>query len=329
MNTENFQGDYRKKHLLRARGCAFRLFAITGAALGVSVGLRSSEPSARPFPVGSFENCSDGYGYIGSRFVGYRAIHLILSLALLVFISLDARAEAPAHSSRPVHTARDTTAPRVNTFSIVARDPATGELGVAVQSKYFGVGSVVPWAQAGVGAVATQSYAKMGYGPTGLRLMREGKSSKEALDGLLAEDPMRALRQVGMIDAKGRTATHTGADCMGWAGHRAGKDFTVQGNLLAGEAVLAAMAEAFEKARADGKGELADWLVAALQAGQDAGGDKRGQQSAALLVVREGAGPGGDNDRFVDLRVEDHAEPIKELTRLLEVHKRFYLRKAR
>jgi uncharacterized Ntn-hydrolase superfamily protein len=214
--------------------------------------------------------------------------------------------------------------PKVNTFSIVACDPATGELGVAVQSKYFGVGSVVPWAEAGVGAVATQSYAKMGYGPDGLKLMREGKSPREALDALLAADPQRALRQIGFVDAQGRTAAHTGAECNGWAGHREGKNFTVEGNLLAGEAVVTGMADAFEKARAEGKGELADWLMAALRAAQEAGGDKRGQQSAALLIVRAKAGPGGDNDRFIDLRVEDHEKPIEELGRLLDLHKRFY-----
>jgi uncharacterized Ntn-hydrolase superfamily protein len=214
--------------------------------------------------------------------------------------------------------------PKVNTFSIVAFDPATGELGVAVESKYFGVGSVVPWAEAGVGAVATQAYAKMSYGPEGLRLMRAGKSSAEALAELTKKDTKSTLRQVGMVDAQGRTAVHTGAECNAWAGHREGRNFTVQGNLLTGENVVVAMAEAFEKARASGEGELADWLVAALHAAQEAGGDKRGQQSAALLVVREAGGPGGDNDRYIDLRVDDHEHPIEELARLLTVHKKFY-----
>ncbi len=214
--------------------------------------------------------------------------------------------------------------PKVNTFSIVAFDPVSGELGVAVESKYFGVGSVVPWAQAGVGAVATQSYAKMSYGPEGLALLRSGKSPAEALAELTKKDAMSALRQVGMVDAQGRTAAHTGAECMAWAGHREGKNFTVQGNLLTGENVVTAMAEAFEKARDSGEGELADWLLAALQAAQKAGGDKRGQQSAALLVVREAGGPGGDNDRYIDLRVDDHDHPIEELARLLTLHKKFY-----
>jgi uncharacterized Ntn-hydrolase superfamily protein len=210
--------------------------------------------------------------------------------------------------------------PEVHTFSIVARDPATGELGVAVESKYFSVGSVVPWAKAGVGAVATQSLAKLTYGSDGLKLMAEGKSPRESLDALTADDPGRERRQVGMIDASGRTAAFTGSECMAWAGHREGENFSVQGNLLAGEAVLAGMAEAFESARKIGGSELADWLVAALQAGQAAGGDRRGEQSAALLVVRERGGLGGDGDRYIDLRVEDHAKPIDELARLLKVH---------
>jgi len=214
--------------------------------------------------------------------------------------------------------------PMVHTFSIVAFDPATGELGVAVESKYFGVGSVVPWARAGVGAVATQARGKMSFGPDGLRLMESGKSPREALDTLLADDPFRAERQVGMIDAKGRTAAHTGAECLEFAGHREGKNYTVQGNLLAGEKVLTAMADAYEEAQKKEGSELADWLLAALQAGQAAGGDRRGQQSAALLVVLAGAGPGGDNDRYMDLRVEDSPKPIDELARLRALHAEFY-----
>lgn len=214
--------------------------------------------------------------------------------------------------------------PEVHTFSIVAFDPATGELGVAVESKYFGVGSVVPWARAGVGAVATQARAKVSFGPEGLDLMESGKSPREALDTLLAADPNAADRQVGMIDAQGRTAAHTGAQCLDYAGHREGKNYTVQGNLLAGEGVLTAMAEAFEAAQKKEGSELADWLLAALQAGQAAGGDKRGQQSAALLVVHVNGGPGGDNDRYMDLRVEDNPAPIDELARLRTLHARFY-----
>jgi uncharacterized Ntn-hydrolase superfamily protein len=214
--------------------------------------------------------------------------------------------------------------PEVHTFSIVAFDPATGDLGVAVESKYFGVGSVDPWARAGIGAVATQSRAKMSFGPDGLRLLEAGKSPREALDSLLAADPQREERQVGMIDIHGRTAAHTGGECFAFAGHREGKNFAVQGNLLASEKVLAAMADAFESAQSEENTELADWLLAALTAGQAAGGDRRGQQSAALLVVRAGGGPGGDNDRYCDLRVEDHPEPIAELTRLRTLHRDFY-----
>jgi uncharacterized Ntn-hydrolase superfamily protein len=214
--------------------------------------------------------------------------------------------------------------PEVHTFSIVAFDPDRGELGVAVESKYFGVGSVVPWAKAGVGAVATQARAKVSFGAEGLSLMAGGKSPREALDLLLAADPEAGERQVGMIDAQGRTAAHTGAGCNAFAGHREGRNYTVQGNLLAGENVLTAMAEAFETARKKEGTELADWLLAALRAGQAAGGDRRGQQSAALLVVRAGGGPGGDNDRYMDLRVEDSPAPIEELARLRGLHADFY-----
>jgi uncharacterized Ntn-hydrolase superfamily protein len=216
--------------------------------------------------------------------------------------------------------------PQVNTFSIVAFDPDTGDLGVAVESKYFAVGSVVPWAKAGVGAVATQALAKVSYGPDGLTLMAAGKAASKALEELREADPKSELRQIAMIDSAGNVAAHTGAKCFEWAGHRTGKNYSVQGNLLAGEGVVNAMADAFEKARAAHEGELAEWLLRAIEAGQAAGGDKRGQQSAALLVVRAGGGPGGDNDRYVDLRVDDHAEPIVELARLLGLHRQFYRR---
>lgn len=240
-----------------------------------------------------------------TNFAMYRGFILLI---VLVLLGIGARAADP----------------EVHTFSIVAFDPATGELGVAVESKYFGVGSVVPWARAGVGAVATQSRAKMSFGPDGLSLMEAGKSPREALDTLLAADANAEERQVGMIDAQGRTAVHTGAQCHGYAGQREGKNYSVQGNLLAGEGVLTAMAEAFEAAQKKEGSELADWLLAALQAGQAAGGDKRGQQSAALLVVHAKGGPGGDNDRYMDLRVEDNPAPIEELARLRALHARFY-----
>jgi uncharacterized Ntn-hydrolase superfamily protein len=214
--------------------------------------------------------------------------------------------------------------PEVHTFSIVAFDPSTGELGVAVESKYFGVGSVVPWAKAGVGAVATQARGKVSFGPDGLRLMEAGKSPADALHEVLAADPHATERQVAFIDSQGRTAAYTGAECLAFAGHHEGKNYSVQGNLLAGEGVLTAIVEAYETAQKKEGTELADWLLAALQAGQAAGGDRRGQQSAALLVVHAGGGPGGDNDRYMDLRVDDNPAPIDELARLRALHAQFY-----
>ena len=214
--------------------------------------------------------------------------------------------------------------PVVATFSIVGFDPVTGDLGVAVESKFFGVGSVVPWAKAKVGAIATQSSANTTYGREGLTLLEAGKSARETLNQLTTGDSGRDNRQAGIVDAKGNAASFTGAKCNAWAGHIEGTNFCVQGNILTGEEVVKAMAAAYEKARKVENSELADWLTAALEAGQQAGGDKRGRQSAALLVVREKGGYGGRNDRYIDLRVEDHAEPIQELSRLLEMHKKFY-----
>jgi len=217
----------------------------------------------------------------------------------------------------------------VATYSIVAFDPATGDLGIAVQSKFFGVGSVVPWAKAGVGAVATQSYANTTYGPEGLKLMAAGQAPEAVLKQLTEADPARALRQVGMVDAKGRAASFTGKRCNAWAGHHVGDHYAAQGNLLTGEPVVKDMAAAFEKARKEPGSQLADWLIAAVTAAEAAGGDKRGKQSAALLVVRAKGGYAGLNDRFIDIRVEDHKTPIKELTRLLALHKKFYARAHR
>jgi len=205
----------------------------------------------------------------------------------------------------------------LSTFSIVARDPETGDLGVAVQSKFLAVGAVVPWAKAGVGAVATQAWANTAFGPEGLALMEQGLSAQEALDRLVAADDDAAHRQVGMVDARGNAATFTGAQCLPWAGGRTGPGYACQGNILVSEDTVIAMAETFEAT----KGGLWDRLVAALAAGQEAGGDSRGQQSAALLVVREKGGYGGRNDRFIDLRVDDHPAPIDELKRLLGLHK--------
>jgi uncharacterized Ntn-hydrolase superfamily protein len=204
-----------------------------------------------------------------------------------------------------------------STFSIVARDPATGDLGIAVQSKFLAVGAVVPWAKAGVGAVATQAWANTSFGPDGLALMAAGVPAQNALDRLVASDPGSAHRQVGLVDARGQAATFTGAQCTHWAGGRTGSGYACQGNILVGEATVIAMAQTFEGA----PGGLWDRLVAALAAGQQAGGDSRGQQSAALLVVREGGGYAGRNDRFIDLRVDDHPAPIEELQRLLDLHK--------
>jgi uncharacterized Ntn-hydrolase superfamily protein len=209
---------------------------------------------------------------------------------------------------------------RPSTFSIVACDPDAQEWGVATHSKFLAVGSVVPWAQAGAGAVATQSYANTTFGPEGLALMASGLGAQETLDQLLAEDEGRERRQVGLVDAQGKAATFTGKECLAWAGGLAGAGYAVQGNILAGEAVLTAMAEAFEQAR----GELADRLAAALAAGQRAGGDRRGQQSAALLVVREKGGYGGFNDRYVDLRVDDHPRPIRRLKEVLALHHLYF-----
>lgn len=203
------------------------------------------------------------------------------------------------------------------TFSIVARDNRTGEIGIAVQSKFLAVGAVVPWAKAGIGAIATQSWANTSYGPRGLDLLASGLTTGEVLAQLTRDDDGRALRQVGIVGINGAPATYTGEECYPWAGGHVGEDYTCQGNILVGEETVFAMAGTFEETA----GYLADRLVAALAAGQAAGGDSRGQQSAALLVVREGQGYGGFNDRFIDLRVDDHPQPIDELRRLLQLHK--------
>ena len=208
------------------------------------------------------------------------------------------------------------------TFSIVAHDPANGDLGVAVQSKFIAVGAVVPWAKAGIGAIATQSYANTTYGPHGLALLAEGLSANEALDRLTRDDKDRELRQVGIVSAAGDAAAFTGGECTEWAGHVVGDDYCCQGNILAGAETVRAMAAAFEAAT----GDLASRLVAALAAGQAAGGDRRGQQSAALLVVREGGGYGGNNDRLADLRVDDHPQPIQELARLLDLYRLYFFK---
>lgn len=200
-----------------------------------------------------------------------------------------------------------------STFSIVACDPSNGDLGVAVASKSLAVGARVPYAKAGVGAVATQAYTNTSYGPKGLALLEKGLSPKKVIAKLTEEDGHRELRQVAVLDATGLGACHTGRGAPDWHGHRVGKNFVCIGNLIAGEAVVNSMADAFEKA----KGTLAERLLAALGAGQAAGGDRRGQESAALLVVRKNGGPGGYDDRLIDLRVDSHPTPLKELRRLL------------
>ena len=212
---------------------------------------------------------------------------------------------------------------RPSTFSIVAFDPERQQLGIAVQSKFLAVGSVVPWAKAGVGAIATQSWANTAFGPAGLDLLSRGATPQEALDDLLEADPDRDSRQVGLVDSQGRAATFTGRACFPWAGGRTGTNYACQGNILVGAETVDALATHFEAT--EGK-ELAFRLVGALQAAQAAGGDSRGQQSAAVVVVQEGAGYGGFNDRYLDLRVDDHPAPIEELYRLLTLHVLYYPR---
>jgi uncharacterized Ntn-hydrolase superfamily protein len=206
------------------------------------------------------------------------------------------------------------------TFSIVGFDPIQKEWGIAVQSKFLGVGAVVPWAKAGAGAVATQSYANTAYGPKALELMEQGKSAQETLELLLAEDPDREMRQVGLIDATGTPATFTGKACYDWAGGVTGTHFAAQGNILVDEETVQAMARIFTET----DGTLADKLLAALDAGQEAGGDSRGKQSAALYIVKEKGGYGGFNDRYIDLRVDDHHDPIKELIRIYQLQQLYF-----
>jgi uncharacterized Ntn-hydrolase superfamily protein len=206
-----------------------------------------------------------------------------------------------------------------HTFSIVARDPESGEMGVAVQSHWFSVGSVVAWAEAGVGAVATQALVEVSYGPLGLALMQAGKSAPEALAGLLAADEGRDLRQVAMVDVEGRVAVHTGARCIADAGHEAGTGFSVQANMMASANVWPAMARAYREAQ----GDLAERLLAALEAAQAAGGDIRGRQSAAILIVKPISTGRRWADTAMDLRVEDHPEPIQELRRLVGLHRAY------
>jgi uncharacterized Ntn-hydrolase superfamily protein len=202
----------------------------------------------------------------------------------------------------------------IATFSIVARDPVTHESGVAVASRFFSVGSVVPWARASAGAIATQANANVGYGPRGLDLLERGLSAQEALKVLLRGDANASSRQVGIVANDGSSVTYSGPDCNAWAGGRSGPNYAVQGNILTGEPVVIAM----EKAFLETKGTLARRMYAALAAGDAAGGDSRGRQSAAMLIVKENAGYNGGSDRAIDIRVDDHADPFHELLRLLD-----------
>ncbi len=217
-------------------------------------------------------------------------------------------AAAKASAGRPVAT-----------YSIVARDASSGDLGVAVQSHWFSVGSVVPWAEAGVGAVATQSFVEPSYGPKGLAALRAGTHPELVLRNLLAADPTPGVRQVAIVDARGRVAAHTGADCIPAAGHRAGDGYSVQANLMLSHEVPDAMARAFEGAR----GPLAERMLAALESAQSVGGDIRGKQSAAILVVRGRATEKPWTDRLVDLRIEDADHPLVELRRVLRLHRAY------
>ena len=207
----------------------------------------------------------------------------------------------------------------VHTYSIVAYDEETGELGVAVQSHWFSVGSLVPWAKAGVGAVATQSFVKVEYGPEGLLRMENGQSAQEALNGLISEDSGESVRQVAMIDVHGDVAAHTGSKCIYAAGHLIGKNYSVQANLMDKESVWPAMAKAFEGA----EGDLAEKMMMALEAAEIEGGDIRGKQSAAMLIVSGDPTGVAWKDIVLDLRVDDHAEPLNELRRLIRIHRAY------
>jgi len=241
---------------------------------------------------------------------GLMRISLLLLLLINVF-AFTARAQTDASKNTPLRP--------VHTFSIVARDPETGELGVAVQSHWFSVGSIVAWAEAGVGAVATQSFVDPSYGKNGLELMRGGKSAPDTLKELLGKDEAREVRQVGMIDAQGRVDAWTGKSDIDAAGHIVGKNFSVQANLMLNDKVWPAMAQAFENT----KGDLAERMLAALDAAQAVGGDIRGRQSAALIVVTGKPTGQAWKDRTFDLRVDDSPQPLQELRRLVRLQRAY------
>ncbi|MBX2990801.1 MAG: DUF1028 domain-containing protein [Bacteroidetes bacterium] len=228
--------------------------------------------------------------------------------AVLLLLVLAHVSHAQERHSRPVHT-----------YSIVARDTVTGEMGVAVQSHWFSVGSLVTWAEAGVGAVATQSFVDPAYGPLGLDLIRAGKTAHQALNSLVSTDEGRDVRQVAMIDAKGNVAAHTGSKCIQGAGHIVGNNYSVQANLMLNDNIWPAMSKAYESAT----GDLAERMLAALDAAEAEGGDIRGKQSAAILIVKAQSTGRPWADRVMELRVEDHEEPLKELRRLVNVHRAY------
>jgi len=232
-------------------------------------------------------------------------------LIILIGIAFSGR----AFSQRLSQKSSDSPVENIATFSIVAHDSATGELGVAVASRFFAVGAVVPWARADIGAVATQSFANTSFGWRGLDLLENGSTPDEVVQLLLKTDTDPEKRQFGIVAANGQSATYTGAQCLSWAGGRHGPNYAVQGNILAGEAVVTAMESTFLST----KGTLADRLYAALLASEKNGGDSRGKQSAAMLVVKANAGYGGYTDRAIDIRVDDHPEPFIELGRLLNI----------
>lgn len=212
----------------------------------------------------------------------------------------------------------------INTFSIVGFDPETGELGVAVASKFLSVGAVVPYAKAGVGAVATQSWANLSYGPDGLDLLEQGLTPEEVIEKLTENDERKTFRQVGIVDVNGNSATFTGEESYAWSGGKAGQYYAAQGNILVDEKTVDQMGEVFTTT----EGTLAERLLLALAAGEAAGGDSRGKQSAALLIVKENGSYGGYNDKYIDLRVDDHVEPVKELERLFNLHQLYFNRTA-
>jgi len=252
----------------------------------------------------------DGWQRIRIRDIGWGIVFLALGLpgSLAKGAQIDSKGEVLGDGR--------TVPENVATFSFVAHDPQSGISGVVVASKFLAVGSVVPWAEAGVGAIATQAFCNTTYGPGGLTALASGRTAQEVVDALTTADEGRASRQVGIVGVDGSSATHTGEDCMAWAGGRTGPGYAAQGNILTGSDVVDAMVDAFENSAGQ---FLGDRLLLALEAGDAAGGDSRGRQSSALLLVAAGKGYGGFNDRLCDLRVDEHTTPIRELRRIYNV----------